>query len=105
MNEYQREWYLRNREKRLEQCKVNYLKNRKRILEKDHENYIKNRDRDLKYSAKWYQNHKTWIIRNCEICGRFCPKKHPRYCEDCNRIVDRIRSNIAHWRKHHSGRD
>ena len=40
-----------------------------------------------KAKVKYNKDHKTWMIKNCLICGRFCSKYSKKYCKDCNEIM------------------
>jgi len=50
-----------------------------------------------KASLKYIHNHKRWIVRNCQICGRFCSKNHSKYCQDCANLILRLNHNALTW--------
>jgi hypothetical protein len=46
-------------------------------------------------SLNSYYNNKTWMVRNCITCGRFCSKYSSKYCKDCAVIFHIIDSRIG----------
>lgn len=74
-----------------------YQEHKERILKRTKITNKAWRENHSDHARKYYLKHKTWIIRNCQVCGRFCSKWSKKYCKVHSEEYDLI------WHRNHRG--
>jgi len=73
---YHREYYKKNKEKRLQQCKEYYEKNKEHKLKYSREYYEENKEAQLKKRKEYREDRKAFIDqyrKPCVVCGEDDP--------------------------------
>lgn len=75
-------------------CEYENSEIRKKHREYNLKRYYSNPKLYTKKMKEYYQSHKSWICRNCIICGKFCPKGNKKYCKDCSDLNKAIMKKL-----------
>ena len=70
--EYHREYYKKNKDKKLQQCKEYYEQNKTTILDRQKKHYEDNREEKLQRNKEYRQDKKSFIDSHkkpCVVCG------------------------------------
>ena len=89
---YDKKYYIKNKEKILLRCKKNYIKNKERILKKSREYYKKNK-KIINKRKRNYQ--KLYCLRNKEKILKWAKKARMKRKDKFNKYIrDRLKTDI-----------